>query len=278
MKPLISIVIAVYNDAEFIEQAVDSAVNQTYDNLEIILVDDGSDETTKSILQKIKNKVTILITQENQGQSKARNVGVENANGEYILILDSDDYFESTFCEKALVVFKGDEKIKLVSCIAKIFYQNNIKTELYTPLGGDVNNFLYTNGAIGNSLFKRIDFLNSGGYDENMKRGYEDWEFFIRLLKNGGNCFVINEPLFNYRKKEISTTSKSNKYKYEILHYIFTKHKDLYFSVYNELIYHLLKKCETEEISKRSISNTLDYRLGKILLLPIRYINSFFKK
>ena len=113
MKPLISIVIAVYNDAEFIEQAVDSAVNQTYDNLEIILVDDGSDETTKSILQKIKNKVTILITQENQGQSKARNVGVENTNGEYILILDSDDYFESTFCEKALVVFKGDEKIKL---------------------------------------------------------------------------------------------------------------------------------------------------------------------
>jgi glycosyltransferase involved in cell wall biosynthesis len=83
---LISIVIPCYNDAEFIGQAVDSALNQTHLNKEIIVVDDGSNEETKIVLKSLKHKIDKLITQENLGQSTARNNGIKQANGSFILV------------------------------------------------------------------------------------------------------------------------------------------------------------------------------------------------
>ena len=105
-KPLISIIIPCYNDAKYIEQSVNSALNQTYSNKEVIVVDDGSNVETKQILKKLEPKLIKLITQENKGQSTARNVGINAAKGEYILTLDSDDYFEPTFLEKLFPVLR----------------------------------------------------------------------------------------------------------------------------------------------------------------------------
>ena len=104
---LTSIIIPCYNDAQYIEQSVLSAVNQTYPYIEVIVVDDGSNAETKKILKKLESKIFKLITQENYGQSKARNIGIEAANGDYILVLDSDDYIESTFCEKACATYRS---------------------------------------------------------------------------------------------------------------------------------------------------------------------------
>ncbi len=96
---LVSIIIPCYNDEQYIEQCVNSALNQTYSNIEVIVVDDGSNRKTKTVLKKLEPNITTLITQNNQGQSTARNVGIRYAKGNYILVLDSDDYFEPTFCE-----------------------------------------------------------------------------------------------------------------------------------------------------------------------------------
>ena len=82
---LISIIIPCYNDAQYIEQAVNSALNQTYINKEVIVIDDGSNFETKAVLKKLEPKITKLITQENKGQSTARNVGIREAKGNYIL-------------------------------------------------------------------------------------------------------------------------------------------------------------------------------------------------
>lgn len=273
---LISIIIPCYNDAEYIEQAVHSALNQTYTNKEVIVVDDGSNAETKAVLKKLESKVTKLITQENKGQSTARNVGIKVANGNYILILDSDDFFEPTFCEKAIPVFLKNNEVKIVTCEANLLFSDDSK-EVYKPKGGSISNFIYSNGALGTSLFKKEDWQNCGGYDESMRKGFEDWEFFIRLLKNGGTVEVINEPLYNYRKRTNSTTSKANTIKYDLQYYIYTKHKALYVADYDNFVAKLLENSSNMEKQFEKQFQKIDFQIGNKILKPFRFIKSIFK-
>ena len=271
--PLISIIIPCFNDAEYIEQAVLSALNQTYSYKEVIVVDDGSDLETKTVLKKLEPFITKLITQENKGQSTARNVGIRESKGKYILALDSDDYFESSFCEKAVALFQQKEIIKIVTCQANLIF-DKAKSYVFTPNGGTIANFLLVNSALGTSMYKKTDWESCGGYDETMRNGFEDWEFFIRLLKNEGVAEVIQEPLYNYRKRIDSTTSAANKMKYELLNYIYNKHQDLYKLHFNLFVSHLLSRIEGEEFEKIKNTKRIDFKLGNAILSPLRFIKS----
>ncbi|MTH17540.1 glycosyltransferase [Flavobacterium sp. LC2016-01] len=273
---LISIVIPCYNDVQYIRQSVNSALNQTYPNKEIIIVDDGSNDETKKVLKTIEPKITKLITQENKGQSTARNVGIREAKGEYILVLDSDDFFEPSFCDKATVLFSVDNLVKIVTCFTNRIFENN-KTDIFKPRGGKIDAFLLNNCAMGSSMFRKSDWEKVSGYNEEMRRGFEDWEFYIRLLKEEGVAYVIPEPLFNYRVKENSTTTKANKIKYTLLREIYLKHKDLYISHYEEFIIHLLSKIEREEKEKIKNLHRIEYRIGIIVLKPLRWVKKIFK-
>lgn len=273
---LISIIIPCYNDAQYIEQSVNSALKQSYPNKEVIVIDDGSNVETKAVLKKLEPKLTKLITQENQGQSTARNVGIEEAKGAFILVLDSDDYFEPTFCEKAIAVILENKDVKIVTCLANLLFEDG-SVNLYTPIGGSISNFIISNSALGTSMFKKEDWTICGGYDENMRSGFEDWEFFIRLLKNDGVAKVIQEPLYNYRKRDFSTTSKANKIKYELLQYIYLKHQDLYKANYELFISHLLSRIEREEKEKLKNLNRIEYKIGFNILKPFRWIKSLAK-
>lgn len=272
---LISIIIPCYNDAQYIEQAVLSALNQTYPNIEVIVVDDGSNAITKAVLQRLEPKITKLITQGNQGQSKARNVGIYQAKGDYILVLDSDDYFDPTFCEKALLVLE-DTNIKLVASYMVRFNDNGIIDE-YRNFGGDINTLILNNQATGSVLFRKKDFNRTGGYDETMRSGFEDWEFYIRLLQNGGNLFVIKEPLFYYRLRENSTTLRANKIRYELLKFIYSKHQGLYVAHFDIFVSHLLSKIEREEKEKIKNTKRLEFKIGKNILKPLRWIKALFR-
>lgn len=274
---LISIVIPCYNDWQYVEKAVNSALNQTYPYKEVIVVDDGSNDKTKEILKQLEPKITKLITQENQGQSKARNVGIEASTGDYILVLDSDDYFESTFCEKAMLLFfKNDSGVKLVSCQANLVSENN-KMTLFEPAGGTIEDFLFFNAALGTSMFRKEDWSNCGHYDETMKKGLEDWEFFIRLLKLGGRAEIIQEPLYNYRKRKNSTTAIANSNKYELLEYIFLKHQELYKANFHSFVTFMLSKIEREEAEKLKNLKRIEYKLGYLILRPLRFIKRIIK-
>ena len=273
---LISIIIPCYNDAQYVEQSVQSALSQNYPNIEVIVVDDGSNAETKAVLKQLEHKITRLITQENQGQSTARNVGINAANGEFILVLDSDDYFEPSFCEEAVAVFSSDASIKIVTCQATLLFSDN-KKELYIPKGGDISDFMYGNCALGTSMFKKEDWKSASGYDETMRSGFEDWEFFIRLLKSGGIAFVIQKPLYTYRKRETSTTTRANKARYDLLHFIFTKHKDLYVSDFENFTTFLLDKIQQAETTQLKYKHKMDYKIGALLLKPFRFIKSLFK-
>jgi glycosyltransferase involved in cell wall biosynthesis len=275
-NPLLTIVISCYNDADYIEQAVSSALNQTYSNKEIIVVDDGSNVETKAVLQKLEPKITTLITQGNQGQSVARNNGIRKAKGEYILNLDSDDFFEISFCEKAIRKLQENEEIAIVTCNVNRFNTSG-SIDIFYPDGGFLNNFLLTNCAMGSAMFKKSDWQAINGYDENMRKGFEDWEFYIRLVKEGRSAYVIPELLFNYRLKENSTSTKANKIKYELLHYIYIKHRELYIAHFDLFVSHLLSKTQQQEKEKIKNTHQIDFKIGKAILSPLRWIKAVLK-
>lgn len=275
-RHLISIIIPCYNDADFIEQAVNSALNQTYSNTEIIIVDDGSDNRTKKVLKSIQPKIDQLIVQDNQGQSNARNNGIRAAQGEYIVVLDSDDYFEPAFAERALKKISENEEIKVVTCWGRRVKEDRKELSVFKPNGGSISNFIYDNAAIGNSMFRKSDWERVGGYDESMRNGFEDWEFYIRLMELGGEAYVIPEVLFNYRVRKSSTTIKANKIKYDLIRGIIRKNIKIYEKYHLGHSYYLLQRIEREEKEKYKLINSLEYQLGNLVLRPFRLIKKLF--
>ncbi|RMA57977.1 glycosyltransferase family 2 protein [Ulvibacter antarcticus] len=276
MEKQVSIIIPCYNDAKYIEQAVASALGQTNVKVEVIVVDDGSNEETKAVLKKLEPKISKLITQTNQGQSSARNTGVETASADFLLMLDSDDYFEASFCEKALKEFQKSSEVKMVTCQANLINEDGSQ-QLFNPEGGTVVNFMFKNCALGTSMFRKVDWEACGGYDESMRKGFEDWEFFIRLLKNGGSATVIPEALYTYRKRSDSTTNRANKVRFDILKYIYLKHKDIYIENYEATISNFLRQNEMLQVSVKNKDITVDAKIGKLLLSPLRFFKKLFK-
>lgn len=274
----VSIVIACYNDPDIVI-AVRSAWDQTYPNKEIIVVDDGSDAKTKHKIQSVIEFISILVTQENSGQSIARNNGIKRATGKYILNLDSDDFFEPTFCEKAVLKFKEDKEIKIVTCQAYRFNKEG-NIDIFTPKGGPLKDFLYSNSALGSSMFKKEDWEQCGGYEEKLPiLGIEDWEFYINILKEGGYAYahVIPEVLFHYQIRKNSTTDRIRKSRHDKFRQIIFKHKDLYSANFELTVDHFTERLNKLESDKHKIFNEADFKFGNILLKPFRFFKKRFK-
>lgn len=268
MNDKISIIIPCYNDADFIEQSVNSALDQDYEDIEIIVIDDGSNTHTKAILERLKPRITKLIAQQNSGASASRNIGISQASGEYILTLDSDDFFEPSFCKKAVSILQSKPEVRLVSCYARRFDLH--KEEVIKYKTATLEDFLKFNRAIGNSLYRKRDWEQIGGYDENMNKGYEDWEFYIRLMAMGGVSYIIPEVLFNYRLKHSSNSTRADKIKYDLLLYIYLKHQDLYKRNFKDFMIFLLGRLEIVEKAERKNLDKLEFRIGFAILTPIR--------
>lgn len=270
-KNLLSIVIPCYNDYTYITTAVNSALKQTWQYKEIIIVDDGSSIRTQEVLKKFKSKEIRVITQNNQGPSAARNRGIQSASGKYILVLDSDDFFEPIFSQKAIEIIDSRANIKIVTCYGRWFVSEN-KSLIHKPSGGNIENFLYKCGAFGSTLFLKEDWERVNGYDEAMKLGYEDWEFYIRVLEGGGEVIVIPEVLFHYRNKKDSRNSLANNKKYEIWKYIYLKHNKLYINDFERFVSTIIYLLQQQDEENRRLRNKPDFRIGYYLLLPIRKI------
>lgn len=276
--PLISLIITCFNDSAYVRKAVESAVKQTYENKEIILVDDGSDEQTRKILGTLESKIDQLIIQDNSGLSAARNRGISASKGELIMILDADDYLDPDFCKEAQKLYVDNFPIyKIITCQAYRFDEKGI-TDIFKPKGGDLNDFLFGNCALATSMFSRKDWLDVGGYDERMKLGYEDWEFFIRILAFGGQAFVISSPLYYYRQKQNSLRSEAYNIRYELWQYIYLKHPALYQNDFEKFVSHLINTLKHEEKEKMKIITGTDFRIGQLFLRPFRFIKALFRR
>lgn len=279
VNSLVSVIIPCYNDQNYIQQAINSINNQTHKNVEIIIVDDGSDFATKEVLKGIRQEKLIILSQENAGPSAARNNGIKQAKGDFILTLDADDYFEKDFISKALNCLVENTKVGLISCWFETFTDEGIK-EKFKRTGTDLKTLVLYNGAsAGSVLFRKQSWLDANGYDEKMKKGYEDWEFNISIVKAGWEINIIEEYLFNYRKKARSRNLKADEFhKYELWKYIYIKHKDLWVANYELMIDSTFSQMEVLEMGSHNLRKSADYRIGKMLLRPFRFIKGLVLK
>ena len=277
-NPKVSVVIPCYNDKDYIQEALQSVLDQTFQDFEIIIVDDGSSVETKKVLANIKSDKLRIITQKNQGLSAARNNGIKAASATYILVLDGDDTVDTLFLEKAVAILDVNHSLGAVSCYCNLFIKKHQVIHQHLPKGGGVADFLFDNNSVSFALIRKKCWEELGGYDEQMKKGFEDWEFWIAMTKRGWDIFVIPEYLFNYRQKEksMSKDSKVN-FREANLNYIYKKHQEVYQHHFNEAVDYLTDLAQRNKKNELKYKNSLDFKLGKFLLFPFRRIYKVLK-
>ena len=259
---LISVVIPCYNDGMYITETVEKTKAQTYKNIEIIIVNDGSTDahTIKTLdALHLQDGVTVL-HKENGKMSSARNYGVAHAKGRYIVTLDADDYFEKTFFSIAKNLLDTHDNYVAVSCYMKNFGLNKKK---FKPRGGNVYNFLFSNQCPSCAMLKKTDWDLVNGYDEEMVLGYEDWEFYLRLTaKTNKEVHIIPKYLYNYRQTSESTLKNiSDPNASTIIDYIVNKHPELYLECLKKLILEKEVLYTESRISWQNIINMIKNRL-----------------
>ena len=204
----VSIIMPCFNDGEYIEESISSVLNQTYKEIELIIVDDGStDEKTINILNSIKNNKIKVIKSQRLRPAGARNLGISNASGKYILPLDSDDCIESDYVAKAVKILDENDNVGVVYCFADLFGEKNGKWELPDY---SFEKMLLDNIVFVTSMFRRTDWIEVGGFNTELIHGMEDYDFWISILELNREIIQIPEVLFHYRIKSISRTTEFN--------------------------------------------------------------------
>lgn len=208
--PLVSVVIPCFDYGDYVEDAVDSVLHQTFQNLEIIVVDGGStDEKTIRKLKSLeKPKTTIHFREGRHLAGDNRNYGIERARGRYICCLDADDMLRPTYLEKALFVaetYHYDIVFPWVECFER-------KDEIWAPEGGELLTCARGRTLSTVALFRREAWQRVGGYrDWGLGKDHvpEDWDFWLRLLGRGFRARALPEPLLRYRVHGKGLTAKA---------------------------------------------------------------------
>lgn len=286
---LISVIIPVYNTEQYLKKCLDSILNQTYTNLEVICINDGSTDKSLKILNNyVKTDKRIkIINQNNLGASYSRNVGIKNAKGEWISFIDSDDYVDLKLYENLINAYNKDNSFSIYCFngviispqdspndenLRRFFYMNNWKNNdnnLYQF--SDCLNPFYGNLGIWNKIYK-TDFLRK--YNIFFKNSiFEDQLFAIESMIKADYIYLDNQNFYYYVQHSGSTmhTLKENGFDifnimadikgvlidynlYQLYQYSFLQHK---FNVY----YYLLQRIDAEyrkqfyERAKRNLSN-----------------------
>lgn len=234
--PKVSIIIPCYNQGKYVAEAINSALRQTFNDIEIVCVNDGSTDNSVEIIKLFENKYKNFIflnNEENRGVIYSRNFAIKNCNGTYILPLDADDIIEPTYVEKAVKILDNNPNIGIVYCKAKIFGNYDKYWNLKPFNKSDI---LYENCIFCSALFRKSDFIKIGGYNNNMKYGCEDYDLWLSFIEQGLEVFQINEILFSYRQyDETSRTTISLKNKKEIWNNLIKNHINLYLNDENFL-------------------------------------------
>ena len=202
---MVSVIIPCYNQGAYIQETIDSVLAQTYTSWEIIIVNDGSTDIETIIkLEELERDNYKVIHIENSGVSVARNVGIANANGEFILPLDADDKIAPTYIAEAIQILENNSALKLVYADCGFFgeLQGISPVPSFTLKGILFENLIY-NAAI----FRKTDFNKTNGYDSAFRTGWEDWDFWLDFIKNEKEVYKINKVLFYYRIKKESRNS-----------------------------------------------------------------------
>lgn len=206
LNDIVSIIIPIYNSEKNIKKCLESIINQTYTNLEIILIDDGSTDNSIEICQEYKDDRIKIYKEKNSGPSTARNLGLKQCNGKYIVFVDSDDYIEKNMIEIMLQKIKSDD---YDICICGYYLvSNSLKKKINITINNKKNFkeivFDYKNNVYGylwNKMFKKSSIEKKFREDISI---CED-ELFLLDNSNYIKSFTfVKEPLYNYISNESS--------------------------------------------------------------------------
>ncbi|MCC6370021.1 MAG: glycosyltransferase [Bacteroidia bacterium] len=270
----ISFIVPCYNYGKYLAECLNSIKNQSINNWECIVIDNGSTDNTREVAANFVNqdKRFQYHFTEQKGVSFARNLAVSLSVGQCLLPVDADDRIAPTYAEKAFQIISTKPQVKVVYSDAELFEGSTGKWILPEY---SLKAMLTENSIFCSAMYRRSDFEKAGGYNEEMKEGFEDWDFWIRMLKDGGEVFKIPEVLFYYRIRASSRNSSLDYEKQLLLRKrIYQNHKALYDSLFNwpELLFNQYRTAN--ELS--GINQSAEYRLGKFLLKPLRALKKLF--
>ncbi|MHB9139174.1 MAG: glycosyltransferase family 2 protein [Victivallaceae bacterium] len=277
VQPLVSVIVPCYKQAEFLPETLDSVLGQTYSNWECIIVNDGSPDNTDAVTQQYLTKSNRFkyITQQNSGPSVARNAGIKNSSGKYILPLDADDLIGAEYLSSAVVALEQDSTLKLVYCRVEFFGEKCGEWALpeYSPSGLLAGNMIFNT-----ALFRRSDFDLAGGYDESFRNGHEDWDFWLSLLLPDGKVLQLPEILFYYRIRHASRQNSMSREKVIADGFkIYEKHKAMYLRFWGSPQQYLMEN----QLLKNDLVNLIKsprMKLADILFMPVDLIRKILKK
>jgi glycosyltransferase involved in cell wall biosynthesis/SAM-dependent methyltransferase len=228
--PVVSVVIPCYQQAVYLPEAVDSVVAQTFAAWEIIVVNDGSpdntSDTARALIAKYPGRHIRLVEQANSGLPAARNAGIRASRGRYILPLDADDKLAPAMLEKLVAVLEAQPKVGFA--YPHIRHFGALQTEYPLPDFDRETLIARDNIACVSSLFRKTAWEQAGGYNETMREGYEDWDFWISCVEQGWEGHCVHEPLFLYRKHANSMLTDANRKREKLIASIVRNHPKLY--------------------------------------------------
>ena len=263
----VSIIVPVYNTGKYLKKCINSLINQTEKDIEIILLNDGSTDNSEDIIKSYKDKRIKYIKKENTGIGSVRNLGIKESKGQYLMFIDSDDYIKLDCVEKLYNYAVNNNSDLVVSDFYKDFgnHLEEIKIEDFnpSPLRENPNIINYVNLGPCNKLYKK-EVLNGVYFEENLK--YEDAPFVVKALKNAHNISKLNEPLSYYVIHENSQTTIRDSKIFDILE-----------------ISNIIKDSLSEDIYHESLTNLLvmiitDYMVQQRYIKDKNIRNTFIDK
>lgn len=265
----VSVIMPCYNDGQYIEEAIDSVLNQSYKDIELIIIDDGSDDDyTIEVIKNISDEKVKVLHTEHLRPAGARNYGISLSTGKYILPVDSDDRIEPTYIEQAVNILESNSEIGVVYCQADLFGEQSGKWDLPDY---SFETMLLDNIVFVTALFYKEDWEKAGGFNTSMDSGMEDYDFWLSILGLGKQIYQIPEILFHYRIKKVSRTTQfmdNSAQVKEIYRRMYDNHEEFYqrnAKVYAKILRDAL-------IEQTFLKRKYEYQISKIR----KYENTFF--
>ncbi|MGB7533081.1 MAG: glycosyltransferase [Halobacteriota archaeon] len=248
-NPAVSAIIPTYNRAHLIGRAVQSVLNQTYQDFEILIIDDGSTDNTEEIIKSFRDeRIRHIRHERNKGAAAARNTGIKAARGEYIAFQDSDDEWYSNKLEEISKIIEERKDVDFITSYGKIIKNGKIigdigrapwvnvlsKTELIIRLF--ISNFIPTQGVV----VKKEKIVEVGGFDESLPSA-SDYELWLRLAPIC-TLYFVNKPLFNLYFSQKSLTSDIGKRIKSQVHLFNKNQKILKKFVNSKILYYIIRQ------------------------------------
>jgi glycosyltransferase involved in cell wall biosynthesis len=255
--PRIAVVIPCFNHGRYLDEAVSSVLAQTFQDFEIVIVNDGStDQDTVRLLEAYGRPRTRVLHQENRGLPAARNTGIRATDAPLICALDADDRLAPEWFRKGVAVLDGDPQIAFVSHWVETFGDEQA---VWAPEQCDLATLLDRNTVNGAALVRRSAYDDAGGFDESFRAGCEDWDFWITLVERGFHGAIVREVLFYYRRRADSMSRQmlADGVYPDLFHALVQKHRRSYEAHALDLL--LRREAEFARLTRECHDLTLEH-------------------